>query len=663
MRNFRVWLFAALLLLIGAGLRIWNLPREAPGFDEVMSILAARRTPAEYLSFPQFDGCPPLTYIGLHAASLLGQPAAFMRLPAALAGAFAVVLLYLLMRSMLGPRAAIAGAILLAANPLHVYFSQQAQPGALATLLLICGLFFLVRSAQTNAMKYWLCFDLAAVGLLYAHTDAVFVVGAFLVLHLVHAFFFPPPHQQKRVRRSRLVGAVLANYIVIVAVSLPWLAIMRTKNPWYEERPSAMELLELLGPRLNFGMNSVMPIAAVALLVLVFILLIPPFIKAVRRADFPGFCVIAGFLLISVMPFTYSAFGRVRFSPERTGLLITPLFALLLGLALARCKVHMRTALLALLVGIYVYAIVRQGQTEDRDIWRKMATVVKEQASAKDQGGTRGDMLVFWPDYTTPMGDYYFGTKYNSMSASDFFEKLQDAPSKERVFFIISQFPDRSARLYTFPGALTHFSNAQMLWRDKLNMVVKCATPDMTGLRLWYANPQTLNIVDSTTSDTQFMFTAGDKLFAPVAAEGSQVVRNKGFHRNAPDLLYDLDGRRIIWTDSANTDLSLNVMLARGNYILKLNCSPKFSRPEEGIEINDRTVTVELRTGEQRKKQPIKDEAVVKLPFSVDTDMEVRKLPVHIQVSPVLRVGRETFGIKIYSISIDQAPEGQPVSP
>jgi hypothetical protein len=79
-----------------------------------------------------------------------------------------------------------------------------------------------------------------------------------------------------------------------------------------------------------------------------------------------------------------------------------------------------------------------------------------------------------------------------------------------------------------------------------------------------------------------------------------------------------------------------------------------FDLPETGQAVG-RTLTVQIRTGDEQKRYELDQEKTLTLPFS--TEAELSNLNLNIVVSSVLRIRKPepgTFGLKIYSIAIDQ---------
>jgi 4-amino-4-deoxy-L-arabinose transferase-like glycosyltransferase len=219
MRKLMVVLFALLLFFIGAGLRIWNLT-ESPGYEEISASLAAMRSPGDYLRNEQIALCPPVFYFMIRLLALIGGQLGsmghlgLMRIPSVFFGALTPVILYIAARRLFNERAAILGSFFLAVNPLHIFFSQEVQPAALFIAVSVIAFYYFVRSGETNKARHWAFFDVASILLLHIHSEGLFVLGSFLLLHLLKVLFFRNPEEQRRVRKLRLLATVLFNYLI-----------------------------------------------------------------------------------------------------------------------------------------------------------------------------------------------------------------------------------------------------------------------------------------------------------------------------------------------------------------------------------------------------------------------------------------------------------------
>lgn len=660
MRRVSVWLYAAVLVLIALGLRVWNMKMESPSYGEVSASLAALKSPLSYLQSKQ-EQCTPVFYLLLHPMVWFGGSMALMRLVSVIGGTVAVLLVYLLGRLCFAPRAAAVGALVLAIHPLHIFFSQEATFGAVFTLLLVVTFLFLIRSGETPTFVNWLVYDACGIAILYLHPQGLFVLGSLLVVHLLKIFLFRDPDEQRRPRRLRLFFTIVYNYIIIAAAGFPWLSIIPPRSPWDDIRPEPREIFRVYYRYSTVGMLPKISLGTYAAAATLLLLLVPPFIRTIRKLNYRTAAAIILLGLLPALPFGYSMAAHPRFIAPREALVVAPLFAWLVGLLLARCNVYVRVVLLLGFCGLFGYCTFRQARTEQGLSWNRMSEVIATNAKNRDLLDTpprertnpadaltstarNRDLLVYWPDFTTQMGEYYFGNSYEISSASQFFEN-RVVPPDQVVFFVISQVPKPDARLYSFPGALRQYSRSEILYQDKLSFVIRTRDRRKQDLQNWWDKPQSLRVADLPSTDTQFNFT-------PVDADS--VFQTDQFHWQDQDISYELDGRRVIWTAVEDAELRLPVTLAPGTYLLRVHCSPKFEQPEYGKE-RSRKVSVTVRTGEEKRKQTVEKETTIKVTFSVEAEMKM--LPVHISASPLYesKLPRpRKFGLKIFSIAIDQ---------
>ena len=638
MRKLKVWLFAALILLIGVGLRIWNLAAESPDFEEMAASLIASQKAGGFIHTRGLNFCPPLYYAILHPLMSIGNALWLLRLPSAIAGALACMVAYLVARSLFGDRHAFIAGLLLAVNPLHVFYSQEMQPAALFTLAALMAFYCLIRSAETNRTRDWVAYDLMCILMFYLHQAAFFVVLSFLLLHISKALFFRNPGEQRKIRKIRQLGVVLYNYVIITAFALPWLFLMPATFPWLVTKPTAIDLVQVYSQYLTTGMLDPTPAFGFWVTVILFALLVPPFVKVMREMDFRTFAALGALILPALLYFAHSHIERPRFIASHAATIIVPFFALALGVLLGKCNIYIRSVLFGLFLALFATASVMQAKLPQKTPWDEVAGIVAQSAKPND-------ILVYWPDFAIETGRYYFGNKYQLVAATDVFEKWAEFPRNQQVFFMVCQFPMRTSHIFTFPGALRQYSKSEILWNNRLNTLIKARDLNKVALSLWYRDPETLSIVDAPSTETQFMFTPSDPVFRD----------EQQYHVREPEFGYGLDGRRVVWTKSERTNLKLPVTLSPGNYVLRLHCSPNFEQPEYNRSYQ-RSLNLQIWIGEERKKIKLDKELTVKLPFT--TDIELRQLPVHIDISPELNVPDPkggTFGLKIFSIAVDQA--------
>jgi mannosyltransferase len=186
------WSEAALLVfavITAAVLRLWHLGHQSLWFDEFASLITALASPADIpaqaLRHDAFE--PPLYFWLLHAVvHRAGSSEWALRLLSAVAGTLTVPLVWLLIREVT-QRTPIAttAALLLATNPLHIWYSQEARPYALMVCLGSGALLCLSRALRRDGLGSWIGFTIFSAAAILTHVTGVVypVVGGLWALH------------------------------------------------------------------------------------------------------------------------------------------------------------------------------------------------------------------------------------------------------------------------------------------------------------------------------------------------------------------------------------------------------------------------------------------------------------------------------------------------
>lgn len=164
------WGLLAAIVAGGAALRVYEAGRAPLWFDEIYTTWAARGGIARVLDTIAHDVHPPLHTLLVAAwAALGGESAAWLRSLSILFGLATIVVVFRLARDAFGRGAGLAAAALLAAHPMHVYFSQESRVYALLWLELAVlwwlGWRWLERGRARDAVGYVAAAALA----LYTH--------------------------------------------------------------------------------------------------------------------------------------------------------------------------------------------------------------------------------------------------------------------------------------------------------------------------------------------------------------------------------------------------------------------------------------------------------------------------------------------------------------
>ena len=206
------------VVALAAALRIWQLAAVPgdPFYDAAVrsmplslhNFLLGAYDPGGSLAVDK----PPLDlWLQVLTTQLFGFTSFALKLPEALAGTAAVLVLYDAVRRVLGAAAGIAAALALAALPIALLTARSDTMDALSMLLSVVALWLLVRFAQSGRSR-WCYLAAAAMGLAFEVKlfEGLVALPALLLFGLL-------------VRRERRLPRVAASAVVFVAVSLAWL--------------------------------------------------------------------------------------------------------------------------------------------------------------------------------------------------------------------------------------------------------------------------------------------------------------------------------------------------------------------------------------------------------------------------------------------------------
>jgi mannosyltransferase len=173
------WLYAAAIIGLGALLRFWDLNGASLWMDEAAT-LGFARLPLHVIAFNNIDNHPPLSYIIQHVWQLLVPDSAYARVPAAAIGTTTLIVIILMLRDIVGQRAAIFCGLLFAVSTSHVYFSQEARMYAslvLGLCLAIWGSLGHARAGGEGGYIYWALYIVGGSIAIYSQILALVGMG------------------------------------------------------------------------------------------------------------------------------------------------------------------------------------------------------------------------------------------------------------------------------------------------------------------------------------------------------------------------------------------------------------------------------------------------------------------------------------------------------
>ena len=210
------------VVALAAGLRLYDIGGESYWLDEIASLnlVAGRTLPEVLIQVPTVDRHPPLYYAILKGwIDLFGTGEMITRLPAALFGVAAVVVIYGVGARLYDRQVGLLSATVLAVARFHINHAQATRMYSLFALLTLLSFYLLVRVVERPTRRTVAGYALVTILLLYTHAFALFVVLA----------------QNVFVIGSRWLddeGPVVplrtwfASQVVVGLAALPWVAVL-----------------------------------------------------------------------------------------------------------------------------------------------------------------------------------------------------------------------------------------------------------------------------------------------------------------------------------------------------------------------------------------------------------------------------------------------------
>ncbi|MEZ4521052.1 MAG: glycosyltransferase family 39 protein [Thermomicrobiales bacterium] len=183
LRSVSHWLhygLLALIVVLAAYLRLTMLNQQSLWFDEADIVVRAQRPWSDILSTFTVQGENGPLYNVMLAVwiRIAGISETAVRFPSAVAGILAIPAIYLLARRLAGPQAGLIAAGLLAINPYHLWYSQEAKMYSIVALLSILSTFLLVEGLMHGDRRVWVGYAVATTFMFYTHVATVLIFAA-----------------------------------------------------------------------------------------------------------------------------------------------------------------------------------------------------------------------------------------------------------------------------------------------------------------------------------------------------------------------------------------------------------------------------------------------------------------------------------------------------
>lgn len=194
----------AWIFLLSLGVRLIGIARENFWYDETFTAwISGRLNWADMWQAIKGDTHPPVWYLLERIISdVVGQSELTLRLPAAIFGAAAVVVLYFIAREIFPRRVAQAAALLACFMPAALYYSQDARMYPMLA-------FFVLLACLGAIKENWILLTAGSIGAVYSQNLGIFYVGVLYLIMLWRA----PRSDHKRA----LIGVIIALLITVFA--------------------------------------------------------------------------------------------------------------------------------------------------------------------------------------------------------------------------------------------------------------------------------------------------------------------------------------------------------------------------------------------------------------------------------------------------------------
>ncbi len=373
------WWVAALIVLIGAALRLWQLGSASLWYDEVLTEMRAQAPMSRFFTLILDSGNQtPLYFATLHLVPTGSE--FWLRLPSAACGVAGIVLLMFVTLRLYGNyQLALLSGALLSCNPYHVWLSRTARPYALLFVLaLLASYFFLLLLRGDRSRGNWAGFTLSSMAAYLTH---YFAAALPLAQYVLFAFIL---RGNRGFFRRWLRAQIIAGIPLIVWV----FALMRQETVAFGigwiPRPGPADIVLTFWNMLA-GYDGSLPWYLLPSFVAGGVGLIAGLVMAVRerqteRANFYWFWLIVAPLVVA---FVVSLFRPLYV--DRYFMVFLPAVIVLtvqgwLCLPVKRWRVPVTAGLAGLLAlsgTISVLATIRRGDDVKED-WRAAAVYVEQ---------------------------------------------------------------------------------------------------------------------------------------------------------------------------------------------------------------------------------------------------------------------------------------------
>jgi mannosyltransferase len=234
-----------LVLLAAFGLRIYGLGAQSLWYDEAFSVILARAELPTALLMLSADFHPPLYYLVLRAGiALFGSSEFAVRFVSLVPSLAMAPLIWALARRLFDRPTGWLAAGLVSLSPLLVWYAGEARMYSQAAAFGLASTYALVRAQDKGQARWWVTFAACALGAIYSHYSALYLVAALGMFWLIDQLRLSTPGCANRQRAFRPgIWAWGAVAIGVLAIAPHLLGVSQASHGYWPGRldmPSAL---------------------------------------------------------------------------------------------------------------------------------------------------------------------------------------------------------------------------------------------------------------------------------------------------------------------------------------------------------------------------------------------------------------------------------------
>ena len=216
---------ALIIILLGAGLRFYQLGQDGLWLDEIITQARTQRPVFNMLKWVWLhEEHPPLFYLLAYQNRILGGSDFAVRLTSVAAGILTIPVFIKLGRKFWGAPAGLLAGLLLALWPVHIHYSQEARQYALLMLFTSASMYWLYRSVTIGNTGAWFGYSIATICALYTHYFSfLWIISQVVFVSLLAVLFLK---KRGKAGLKSYLRKILLPFVVSLLIAdilfLPW---------------------------------------------------------------------------------------------------------------------------------------------------------------------------------------------------------------------------------------------------------------------------------------------------------------------------------------------------------------------------------------------------------------------------------------------------------